>query len=676
MLQEESSPLEPNLLDEPSGRWSTISIHDRQPSSWTTISLAGVEEQGPLKGIFASSEPTTQRSTEETTSFTDSLDPLDELNILIVGETGVGKSTFMNAFINYLTFDTLDESIKNEELNWIVPCSFNVLVMDSSNSNGRITQRKIQIGQDSDEVDGATGVSATQKTMAYSITLGNTVIRLIDTPSMDTWDMEKDKENMANILATLRNFDKVHGILFLLKPQRSSTLRFVVEELLTHLHRDAAQNIVFGFTNTRISNYTPGDAYKPLKELLAKYENIDISLSSRTVYCFDSESFRFLAAQKNGVIMDDIQNFRSSWKQSRVEMKRLLEYFRSLAPHLVRNTLSLNRTREFIMRLMNSMTDIKQQIDKTTLLNIDYMQVLADIRLAGDQLRERLSVRKVELVHKMLDKPRLVCNYIDCKEYRDDGRGNLQPIYKSICQEECCLPNVPANVIGCPVSLKCAAFDGKENCQVCGHHWQNHIHTISELEEKVVTMKDEAVEEQLVQNVQDITLREVAIENRKNMIAEVDYEYQEIQHTAVRLSLFLKQNSITPYNDERLAYLDRLIKKETEEVNIAGASRERLDSLLRQRLEHIHLIEVLRKNMEGGANEELLDKAGVENLVEHLYKLKHWGKNLRDIEGNTEATHLTAYRERPYRLRGRKSCSSWTTSSWKTSGPEHTSVDR
>src|SRR6202000_884961 len=117
---------------------------------------------------------------------------------------------------------------------------------------------------------------------------------------------------------------------------------------------------------------------------------IGISLSSRTVYCFDSESFRFLAAQKNGVIMDNIQDFRSSWKQSRGEMKRLLEYFRSLAPHLASNTLSLNRTRELIMRLMGCMTDVKQRIVKIIQLTTDNLQVLTDIRLRGDQLRGRL----------------------------------------------------------------------------------------------------------------------------------------------------------------------------------------------------------------------------------------------------------------------------------------------
>jgi hypothetical protein len=40
-----------------------------------------------------------------------------EVNILILGESGVGKSTFINAFINYLTFSSLDQAMSAKELN-------------------------------------------------------------------------------------------------------------------------------------------------------------------------------------------------------------------------------------------------------------------------------------------------------------------------------------------------------------------------------------------------------------------------------------------------------------------------------------------------------------------------------------------------------------------------------
>src|SRR5271170_545207 len=238
------------------------------------------------------------------------------------------------------------------------------------------------------------------------------------------------------------------------------------------------------------------------------------------------------------------------------------------------------------------------------------MQELTDTKLRGDQLRGRLHWEKIELVPHQLDKPRTVCNDIACKEYRDDGSGTPQTIYKSLCHNQCYLTNVPPEVLSCVELMKCAAFNRQENCQVCGHHWENHLHVNSELEEKMVTVKDEAVEERLLKNASDITLKEAAIQNLKNKIAEADYEYKEIQDAAVRFGIFLKKNSITPYNDAMLAYLDHLIKEELDKVNATQGGREVLDGLLRHRLEHVQQVEVLTKNMESGSNDELLDEAG------------------------------------------------------------------
>jgi hypothetical protein len=54
-------------------------------------------------------------------SYLNNLPLSGNLNILTLGETGVEKSTFINVFVNYLTFDTLDESIRAETLNWLYP---------------------------------------------------------------------------------------------------------------------------------------------------------------------------------------------------------------------------------------------------------------------------------------------------------------------------------------------------------------------------------------------------------------------------------------------------------------------------------------------------------------------------------------------------------------------------
>ena len=589
-------------------------------------------------------------------TFLDSLDPMEELNILIIGETGVGKSTFINAFVNYLSYDSLDNAIKNEELDWLIPCSFNYQTMDRSDPMGKIVQTKIQVGEDRDEVDGSMGSSATQKTMVYPFTQGDTVIRLIDTPGIgDTRGVEKDHENMANILGMLGNFDNLHGILFLLKSNSARLnlmFRFVVEELLMHLHRDAAQNMVFGFTNTRVSNYMPGDTFTPLAELLKKHSRVHIGLFPRTVYCFDSESFRFLAAQKRGVVMDNIQDFRLSWENSTRETKRLIEYFRGLEPHSVRSTLSLNQTRELILHLTKPMADIMQSIEKTIQLNVDNVAELNNRKLKGDQLRKRLHWNRIELVHRSLDHPRTVCNDMACKEYRDDGSGMKQTIYKSHCHKRCYLSGVEVGTVSCSALMNCAAFNGKENCELCGHHWENHLHVLHELEEQMKTVKDEAVEEQLTKNASDITLKETAIQNLKNKIAESDYEYKEIQTAAIKFAVFLQKHSITPYNDAMEDYLNYLIKEEKGKVSMGGP-KERLENLERHLTEHVEQRKILRDNIQQGSTNDLLTEAGVETAVDHLYRLKHWGANLRDIKNSAEADHLAEYREKPYRP-GRK----------------------
>jgi GTPase SAR1 family protein len=267
------------------------------------------------------------------------LEPFEECNILILGRTGVGKSTWINALANHLAYPTLDDTLEAESLSRIISFAFNVY---NTNENGDYEPIKVQVGFEDNPIDkpatkkvgmyehdGSTGHSATKRTMVHRVQIGNCQIRLIDTLGIgDTRGASQDRKNMADILNVLQAYPKIHGIMILLKPneQRLDVMfKFCIQELLTHLHRDAAKNIAFGFTNTRGTNYQPGDSFDPLSQLLRRFTDINISLRKHNVYCFDSESFRYLAAYKQQhQSLGHLEENRRSWEYTVEEAKRLL----------------------------------------------------------------------------------------------------------------------------------------------------------------------------------------------------------------------------------------------------------------------------------------------------------------------------------------------------------------
>jgi GTPase SAR1 family protein len=563
----------------------------------------------------------------------------DYLNILILGETGVGKSTFINALVNYLEFETLDDALDANNLKWMVPCHFLTEIMNRSNPDQEIEVKLIQVGPRSDENDGSKFDSATQQTTVYPITvfseLKTYTIRLIDTPGIgDPQGVEYDKMNMADALTTVSSYDKLDGILILFKPNSARltiTFQYCLKELLTHLPHGAAQNMIFGFTNTRSSNYTPGDTFNPLKRLLGQNRNVGLTLSMNTKYCFDSESFRYLAASKSGVEMPDKEDFDRSWRQSRDETLRMITYLKSVLPHETKNTMTLNRARRKFLELIKPMAEISQLIQTNIAICEDKRAELRDIRPTGDQLRKFLLVQKIQLEAEALAQPRTVCTNHQCTEIRGDGTGGMRTIYKTHCHSSCHLAGVSPNQIAATRLKNCAAFDGTGHCRNCSHRWQEHMNVMDELKEHAVVVMDRSVEQQLEAHADDITLRQEAISNLDQRVKEYVQEYDAIRLAAAKLGLFLQNNSITAYNDATIAYLDLLVEAETDKVQSGGNNAKLL--VLKEELQrHKETVRILTRSMNANANTVDLSEAGVERIMQQLYDLKHFGKNFRSLE--------------------------------------------
>lgn len=249
--------------------------------------------------------------------------PKKEFTILLLGETGVGKSTFINAFANYLTYLNLSDAVDDELIN-LIPSKFTV-------TDENYEERTIRIGQCENESD-TVGASATQNAKSYVFPLDEIRIRLIDTPGIgDTRGAKQDNINFDNLLAYLGEFKEIHAICILLKPNNARItvmFEYCIKQLLSRLEKSASQNIVFLFTNSRGTFYRPGDTLPPLRKVLEETQNkpphVKIPLDKRNIYCMDNEAFRFLVAVRYGIHFNEREkdDFASSWKISSDECWR------------------------------------------------------------------------------------------------------------------------------------------------------------------------------------------------------------------------------------------------------------------------------------------------------------------------------------------------------------------
>ncbi|CAF3798892.1 unnamed protein product [Rotaria sordida] len=135
----------------------------------------------------------------------------DIVNILLLGESGVGKSTFINAFVNYLTYNTLNQAELNKPV-VLIPVSFMITVGDN------FEEHMIQFG-DADSTENEDfdhpGQSVTQHCKSYIFHLkhhNGKRLRIIDTPGFgDTRGLDRDDFNMQHILTYVNNLTHLNA---------------------------------------------------------------------------------------------------------------------------------------------------------------------------------------------------------------------------------------------------------------------------------------------------------------------------------------------------------------------------------------------------------------------------------------------------------------------------------
>lgn len=385
-------------------------------------------------------------------------DPSTDINVLLLGQTGVGKSTFINGLANYLCNDTLEEAC-NDKIQTIIPSSF------SYTDDDTFEQKSIQIGNKDEYEDfNETGCSCTQQCRSFVFPVGNKNLRIIDAPGIgDTRGLEQDTKNFHEILTYISQYEHLNGILILLKPneERLTILfRFCVNELLRHLHKSASENIIFVFTNARATFFKPGATSKILRALLDQHKrdhDIDVPFNRDNTFLLDNEPFRYLALRKNGIQLNNDQrlSYQKSWDHTVKEYSNLISHIVTRPLHAVSNTLSLNEAEQLIRKLTRPIAEITKLIQE----NIQLAKQHKDNLLHNPKLaNEGLIQNEAKIIH--LQHPRTVC--IDDKCCRTISINNQIKIeYLSKCHEQCYLKGVIQETINDPRIQDCEVINYK-----------------------------------------------------------------------------------------------------------------------------------------------------------------------------------------------------------------------
>ncbi|EGC40243.1 hypothetical protein DICPUDRAFT_25410 [Dictyostelium purpureum] len=561
--------------------------------------------------------------------------PPRPLTLLLLGETGVGKSTFINSLVNYALYHSLEDAIKGE-IKVLIPIKFSMV------TNG--VQKEISIGNKTKNENLSVGQSSTQSCQTYIFLDLN--LTIIDTPGIgDVRGVDQDKANFEHILSYISRFDTIDGICILLKPNEARETvvsTYCFKGLLSQLNKNAAKNIVFCYTNSRSTFYQPGDSHPKISKMVQSLNVPDLKYTSSNTFCFDSESFRFLAALKNDVQFgeDQIKDFSNSWKTSVTSTNNLISYLNLLPPHNIRNTTSLNESRRLIYALTRPIVEITQMIETKVKTITTKKKEIEDDNSDLESLKKKLIIKYDDVERRDLDEPTTVCTNSTCIKVITGKDGNEIVHYAQRCHVGCQIKG-PTNTKNSADLKNCCAI-GKSDlkCTECQFscHYTSHMHITYETYPVTKTLENAAIKDQINIATDSCQLKKEAIIELEKEIEANNKEKTEIINISSKLSFFLKENSITGYVDTVIEYLKMCIQ--TEDYKTDKTNKKSLEKNLLIFEEQNRILQAAVSNCN-----ELITVDQVPILIEKLKNLPINGPTLKlHIEGNESAQMTSNYK--------------------------------
>ncbi|CAF3914792.1 unnamed protein product [Rotaria sp. Silwood1] len=479
-----------------------------------------------------------------------------EEKIIHFGESGVGKSTFINALINYITFENFEEACTSKPI-VAIPVSFMMTVGDN------FEEKIIHFGRkNSNEDHNHPGQSVTQHCRSYIFAISSqTKIRLIDTPGMgDTRGLTQDDMNLEHIISFISNLSHLNAICILLKPNEAKlniVVRSYFDRLLNFLGEAARENIVFCFTNTRSTFFSPGNTGPLLKKMLESCRIKNILYKKANTFCFDSEAFRYLVALTNQIEFDEYQKkeYQQSWTSSFKESTRLLEYLcgDQLEPYSQTKWKSIEHARLIINQMIRPILETTRNLCRNII-----------------QLEQHRTNQLINLFPIVLPQPLTIC-------YK------CEPVRKRYSEFLILLHDLHTVL---------------DSCKDCIHPRQDHVELDYDLQYQIVHDRDRKTLENMKFNFKQLKAAIIEFGEFYTNTRNISNKKDEILSTLNQMIIEEKQLSSTndaTYLNQSLYKILQDLRKQYKEAQETFELVELSD--IYQRIEEISKIDDVEKQM-------------------------------------------------------------------------------
>ena len=382
-----------------------------------------------------------------------------EYKMLLIGETGSGKTSFLNLLCNSAVIQKLgfEQGLKSNELG-----RFNDIELENAEA------RKME--------------SKTLGTKLYNVKLGDLNIGIIDTPGFgDSRGMEEDKKHSQTIVDALKAEEYINCICLVINgrmARMTATLRYVLTEVTAILPRVVLNNVIVVSTNTRDLLDCNFDR-EALKEFFGR------EIEEERVFFIENPCCRLEKAKEEKtkgkskevrLFTDDkiVQSLKTSFDETASTLTGMCTLIKDFGRVHTHHFTELYETKQEIERkVLKLLTEYDNQTE-----------LEKEIAVAGERVRAALRSKQLHADYKSTQ---TIKRWNQFQTSRHNTLCGAKGCYSN-CHTPCHLDKA----FDKEVFRKCKSMGRGTECIICGHSYMDHYHDEIEhvLEEEQVEMID------------------------------------------------------------------------------------------------------------------------------------------------------------------------------------------